>query len=201
MKPYVLWVVLALLSAQVSAMTVVVVGDSLSAGYGLRPNEGWVSLMGKTLSPHHRVVNASVSGETSAGGLTRLPAILRQQKPDVVIVALGGNDGLRGLPLDEMAGNLEKMLHQVRAAGASPVLVGMALPPNYGEAYVRSFAQVYAKLARQSQVVFVPMLLAGFETRQSWFQADGIHPTAVAQPTMLNHVLKALNPLLAKKRS
>lgn len=200
MKPYILWVVLALLSAQVSAMTIVVVGDSLSAGYGLRPNEGWVSLMDKALSPQHRVVNASVSGETSAGGLTRLPAILRQQKPDVVVVALGGNDGLRGLPLDEMGGNLQKMLDQIRAAGATPVLVGMALPPNYGEMYVHSFAQVYAKLARQSRVAFVPMLLAGFETRQAWFQADGIHPTATAQPTMLSHVLKVLNPLLVTKR-
>lgn len=181
------------------AARVVVFGDSLSAGYGLSQGQGWVHLLQQQLGTSHQVINASLSGETTAGGLARLPAVLKQQRPEVLILELGGNDGLRGLPLGAMQDNLAAMIKLAKTAKARVLLIGIALPPNYGPDYGAKFQQVYAKLARQSQVALVPQLLAGFEQNLALFQADGIHPVAQAQPRIVSNVLPKLQPLLVKK--
>ncbi|ASJ25095.1 arylesterase [Laribacter hongkongensis] len=182
------------------AATVMVFGDSLSAGYGLKAGEGWVSLLARELAPRHRVINASVSGETSAGGLTRLPAALQQHKPDVLILALGGNDGLRGLPPAELRDNLDRMVELARARRTRVLLVGIELPPNYGPRYTREFAAVYDEVARNRKLPLVPSLIAGFGADRSMFQPDAIHPVAAAQPRMLSVVKPALQPLLKDAR-
>lgn len=193
---FIVFLCLSLGATLASAATVVVFGDSLSAGYGLKPGEGWVELLRRDLGPGHKVVNASLSGETSAGGITRLPAVLAQHKPDVLILELGGNDGLRGLPVDELRRNLNRMVALGRQAGARPLLVGIELPPNYGRDYTAGFKAVYTELARREKVPLVASLVAGFEARRVWFQPDGIHPAAVAQPAMLANVKVKLLPLL-----
>lgn len=175
-----------------------VFGDSLSAGYGLKAGEGWVSLLARELAPRHRVINASVSGETSAGGLTRLPAALQQHKPDVLILALGGNDGLRGLPLPAMQDNLNQMVRLAQSQKARVLLVGMALPPNYGPEYGNKFQAVFRDVAAARKTALVPLLVKGFERDLGKFQPDGIHPAASAQGQMLENVLPALLPLLPK---
>ena len=184
-----------LLSAPGWAATIMVFGDSLSAGYGLRPGEGWVDLLRQAL-PVHQVVNASQSGETTAGGLSRLPAALARHKPDIVILGLGGNDGLRGLPPDDMRANLEQMVAMSAQSKARVLLVGMALPPNYGQAYGRAFQMVYSDLAKQRKLPFVPLLVEGFATDRTRFQADGIHPNASAQGQMRDSVLKVLRGMV-----
>jgi acyl-CoA thioesterase-1 len=184
-----------LLSAPGWAATIMVFGDSLSAGYGLRPGEGWVDLLRQAL-PAHQVVNASQSGETTAGGLSRLPAALARHKPDIVILELGGNDGLRGLPPDDMRANLEQMVAMSAQSKARVLLVGMALPPNYGQAYGRAFQMVYSDLAKQRKLPFVPLLVEGFATDRTRFQADGIHPNASAQGQMRDSVLKVLRGMV-----
>ncbi|GHD80000.1 arylesterase [Vogesella fluminis] len=181
------------------AARIVVFGDSLSAAYGLRPEQGWVRLLQQQLGSTHQVVNSSLSGETTAGGLARLPAVLRQQRPDVLILELGGNDGLRGLPLPAMQDNLSAMVRLAQRAGARVLLIGMALPPNYGPDYGAKFRQVYDKVARRHKVPLVPLLVAGFEQDLALFQGDGIHPVAEAQPRMVRNVLPALTPLIARK--
>ena len=173
-----------------------VLGDSLSAGYGLKTGEGWVSLLQKDLGAKHKVVNASISGDTSAGGLTRLPALLKQHRPQVVIVELGGNDGLRGLPVAQVRANLARIIEQSRKSGAKVLLVGIALPPNYGKPYVEQFQRAYTDLARQYQLAFVPLLVKGFEADRASFQADGIHPLAKVQGRMMQTVKAQLLPLL-----
>lgn len=181
------------------AARIVVFGDSLSAAYGLRPEQGWVRLLQQQLGSTHQVVNSSLSGETTAGGLARLPAVLRQQRPDVLILELGGNDGLRGLPLPAMQDNLSAMVRLAQRAGARVLLIGMALPPNYGPDYGAKFRQVYDKVARRHKVPLVPLLVAGFEQDLALFQGDGIHPVAEAQPRMVRNVLPALTQLIARK--
>lgn len=185
-----------ILAMPASAATVMVLGDSLSAGYGLKAGEGWVSLLQKELGAKHKVINASISGETSAGGLTRLPALLKQHRPQLVIVQLGGNDGLRGLPVSQMRTNLGRIIEQSRQSGAKVLLVGITLPPNYGKPYVAQFQRVYSDLARQNQLAFVPLLVKGFETDRASFQADGIHPVAKVQGRMMQTVKVKLLPLL-----
>lgn len=180
------------LALPVSAATLMVFGDSISAGYGLPPGQGWVSLLARELGSGHRVVNASLSGETTAGGLSRLPQALQRHHPDWVILELGGNDGLRGLPLADMRANLQAMIRLCRQARARVLLVGIALPPNYGPAYTGAFQAVYANLARTQQIAFVPQLMAGFAGDLRQFQPDGIHPTAAAQPRMMHTVRAAL---------
>jgi len=184
------------LALPVPAATILVFGDSLSAGYGLSPGQGWVSLLQHQLGGSHQVVNASQSGETTAGGLSRLPQALKAHKPQVVVLELGGNDGLRGLPLAVMQANLDTMIRASRAAGARVLLVGMALPPNYGRPYTEQFHSVYDTLAQQHRLAYVPLLVAGFETDRRRFQADGIHPIAAAQPQMMQTVYRQLRPLL-----
>ncbi len=187
-----------------AARTVMVFGDSLSAAYGLASSQGWVSLLAGRLSQEGRpwkVVNASVSGETTAGGLSRLPADLARHHPSVVLIELGANDALRGQPISEIRTNLERMIRLVRKARAQPVLVGIMIPPNYGIDYVREFREVFPALAKANDVPLVPFLLEGVVEHPELFQADQLHPTAAAQPRILDNVWRALEPLLAKKRS
>lgn len=181
------------------AAKVVVFGDSLSAAYGLRTEQGWVSLLQQNLGPKHQVINASLTGETTAGGLARLPAVLKQHRPDILVLELGGNDGLRGLPLPAMQQNLLQMGRLAEKNASKVLLVGMALPLNYGPDYGNKFRKVYEDVSRQGKWPLVPLLVAGFETDLSQFQPDGIHPVASAQPKMLQNVLPALARLLPKK--
>jgi acyl-CoA thioesterase-1 len=199
---------------------VLVVGDSLSAEYGLARNAGWVKLLGDRLAEQvtrqaaksaqspkavngaqtaseYSVVNASISGETTSGGRTRLPALLRQYQPAVVVIELGANDGLRGLSLPALRDNLRAMIRAGRAARARVLLIGIQIPPNYGREYADRLVAVYAELAREENVALVPFLLAGFADQLDMFQADRVHPTAQAQPKMLANVWPHLRPLLA----
>ena len=184
------------------APVVLVVGDSLSAEYGLARGQGWVALLQQRLAksmPQARVVNASVSGDTTAGGRSRLPSLLKQHAPTVVVIELGGNDALRGLPLQGTRDNLQAMTRASQAAGAKVLLLGMQVPPNYGGAYGRDFAAVFPEVAKQNKAAWLPFLLAGIADApdaSSWFQADRIHPTAKAHPRMLENVWPLLQPLL-----
>jgi len=201
----------ALLSAAVSlliawpaaARTLLVFGDSLSAAYGLSPDQGWVHLLGERAAriDGWHVVNASVSGETTAGGLRRLPADLARHKPAMVVIALGANDALRGQPIAGIRDNLEKMVRLARQARAEPVLVGIMIPPNYGIDYAEQFRALYPALAAKNRVPIVPFLLEGIADKPDLFQADQLHPTASAQPIILDNVWKTLEPLLRKPAS
>jgi acyl-CoA thioesterase-1 len=179
--------------------TILVYGDSLSAAYGLAQDAGWAKLLQARLKQErmdYTVTNASISGETTSGGAARMAEALRTHKPAVVILALGANDGLRGLPLAQMRANLAQMVRASRQAGSRVLLVGMRLPPNYGETYTRQFVQTYADLAREYKTALTPFLLEGVADRRESFQADNLHPVAEAQPMILDNVWKALAPLL-----
>jgi len=183
---------------------VLVFGDSLSAAYGLSPAQGWVHLLGdrvKQTSPGWTIVNASISGETTAGGLRRLPEDLKRHKPALVVIALGANDALRGQPLAGIRDNLEKMIRLARQARAEPVLVGLMIPPNYGIDYAQGFRDLYGDLAKKQKVAIVPFLLEGIAEKPELFQADQLHPVAAAQPVVLDNVWKTLGPLLRKPAS
>lgn len=183
------------------APTIIVFGDSLSAAYGIRVEEGWVSLLQKRLTSQgygYRVVNASVSGETTAGGLARLPRALELHRPSVVILELGGNDGLRGLSLDQMRTNLDSMIRQSRAAGARVLLTGMRVPPNYGPAYTEKFHGLFADLAQRYRLPLVPFLMENVALEKSLMQADGLHPNEKGQPLLLDEIWPQLQPLLKK---
>jgi len=187
-----------------AARTVLVFGDSLSAAYGLATGEGWVRLLGERIKGaglDWRVVNASASGETTAGGLRRLPEDLKRHKPAVVVIALGGNDALRGQPIAGIRANLEQMIRFARQARAEPVLVGLMIPPNYGIEYAAEFRDLYPKLAAKHRAAHVPFLLDGIADRPDMFQADQLHPTAAAQLRILDNVWKAVEPLLRKRAS
>jgi acyl-CoA thioesterase-1 len=184
-----------------AARTVLVFGDSLSAAYGLATSQGWVSLLGERIARDKldwRVVNASVSGETTAGGLRRLPEDLKRHNPALVVIALGANDGLRGQPVAAARANLEEMIRLARAARAEPVLVGLMIPPNYGIDYAREFRELYPQLARKSRVPLVPFLLDGIAERRELFLPDQLHPSAAAQPLILDNVWPTLEPLLRR---
>ena len=184
--------------------TLLVFGDSLSAAYGLSTNQGWVHLLSERAARSGldwRVVNASVSGETTAGGLRRLPADLKLHKPNVVVIELGANDALRGQPLAGIRANLERMIRLVREARAEPVLVGIMIPPNYGIDYASGFREIYADIAKRERVAFVPFLLEGIADRPDLFLPDQLHPAAPAQPRILDNVWVALEPLLRKRAS
>ncbi len=183
---------------------IMVYGDSLSAAYGLNPNEGWVSLMERSLQSQKgqpprniRVVNASISGETTAGGANRIRNDLAKHKPNIVVLALGANDGLRGLAVKEMRANLVKMLDAIRDSGARAILVGIQIPPNYGIEYAASFRDTFAQLARERKLPLVPFLLDGIAEDLANFQADRLHPTAAAQPRILRNVLPAVEQTLS----
>lgn len=188
-----------------TAPVVLVVGDSISAGYGLPSGAGWVSLLEKKLAAEHyphRVVNASISGDTTAGGRERLPALLARYHPAVAVIELGGNDGLRGGSLDAMRENLEAMVVAAQKAGARVLVVGIRVPPNYGPAYVQRFAAIFSEVAKARKAALVPFLFEGFGEDNAMFQPDRIHPVAAAQPRLLDNVWPALEPLLGapKKR-
>ena len=195
---------LALAAPAAAQRTVLVFGDSLSAAYGLAPQQGWVHLLGERIARAQlpwKVVNASVSGETTSGGLRRLPEDLRRHQPATVVIELGANDALRGQPAAAIRDNLERMIRLVRDARAEPVLVGIMIPPNYGIDYANEFRQLYAGLAKKHRVALVPFLLAGIEEKRDFFQADQLHPTAAAQPLILDNVWPTLEPLLRKRAS
>ncbi len=182
-------------SALASQPVILVFGDSLSAEYGLKRGSGWVNLMQDRLKEQgfpHRIVNASVSGETTAGGKARLSAVLKKHRPNLVILELGGNDGLRGLPIAQTRNNLRSMASLATNTGAKTLMVGIRVPPNYGTDYARQFDQLFATVARELSLPLVPFLLEGIAENPHMFQADGIHPNEQAQPTMLNHVWTAL---------
>ena len=187
--------------AQDKSPVLLVVGDSVSAGYGLTGGQGWVELLSKKLAAEgyrYRVVNASISGDTTAGGRARLPALLAQHKPVVVVVELGGNDALRGGKLATTRDNLDAMVVASQAAGAKVLVVGMEIPPNYGPAYAREFRDLYTSVSSTRKVPLVPSFFAGFGEDLSFFQADRIHPTAQAQSRLLDNVWPQLVPLLKR---
>jgi len=179
--------------------TVMVLGNSISAAYGLQTEageRGWVELMRERLGPRHRVVNASISGDTTVGGLARLPGTLAAHKPDIVIIELGGNDGLRGYPVASIRANLLAMARAVLAAGARPVLAGMRMTPNLGPRYTRAFRRMYPDVAAETGAALVPFILEGIALDENLMQRDGIHPNAKAQPLLLDNVWPVLEPLL-----
>jgi acyl-CoA thioesterase-1 len=181
------------------AATLLVLGDSLSAAYGIGPKEGWVTLLEERLQQKrfdYSVVNASISGETTSGGATRIGEALQRARPAVVIVALGGNDGLRGLPVGQMTTNLSRIIAAAKSRGARVLLVGIRVPPNYGARYARGFEAAFVEVAGRHRVPLVPHILEGIGDRRELMQEDNIHPTATAQPQILENIWPALEPLL-----
>lgn len=199
MRVFSLLLLIVLTGAAQAAPTLLVLGDSLSAAYGIPRETGWVNLLSLRLheqkSPY-QVVNASVSGETSAGGLTRLPSLLATHRPRLLILALGANDGLRGLPPQQTARNLENIIALTEKQGGKILLVGMQMPPNYGATYAGKFQAVFTEVAKKRKVPLVPFLLDGIATQADRFQSDGLHPTAQAQPQLLDTIWRSLAPML-----
>ena len=188
-------------SAHSASKTILVLGDSLSAEYGIARGAGWVTLLEKRLKQEQvdaTIVNASISGETTSGGRARLPALLDQHRPSVVVIELGGNDGLRGLPLASAEANLRAMIDESKKSKAKVLLVGMQIPPNYGRDYAEKFISIYNKLSRETKSALVPFLLEGVATRPQMFQPDRIHPVAEAQPLMLENIWPQLKTLLVR---
>ena len=186
-----------------AAGTILVYGDSLSAAYGLAQREGWVALLEERLRQgkfDYTVANASISGETSAGGASRIGESLARAKPAVVVVTLGSNDGLRGLPVAQMKANLGRIVKASQEARAKVLIVGSRMPPNYGPTYTRQFHEAFAELAKEHRTGYVPFLLDGVADRRELFQPDNLHPTAEAQPLMLENIWPLLRPMLAKSR-
>lgn len=200
------WCIVLCMAASAAAQdglpVILVVGDSVSAGYGLPGGEGWVNLLAQKIKAdgyRYSVVNGSISGDTTAGGKARLPALLTEHKPALVIIELGGNDALRGGPLAATRSNLDAMVATAQGAGAKVLLIGMEMPSNYGPAYVREFRALFADVAKTHHVPLVPSFFAGFGDDLAFFQPDRIHPTAAAQPRLLANVWPALQPLLRRK--
>ena len=194
---------LFLTASHAGAATILVFGDSLSAGYGLPQDKSWVHLLQSRLKEErlgYAVANASVSGETTTGGARRIAEALKKHQPRIVVIELGANDGLRGQDLDVMRRNLEAMVEASRKAKADVLLVGMRLPPNYGTAYTEKFQQTFVEVARSRKIALVPFLFEGFAEELRYFQADRVHPTADAQALMLDTVWKGLRPLLEQRR-
>lgn len=198
-----LFLLLFLVSAASSVLaedkTILVMGDSLSAAYGMPREAGWVALLEDKLKAHesdYTIINASISGETTAGALARLPAALKKHNPAIVIIELGGNDGLRGIAISEFSSNLTAMIEQSQAAGAQVLLTGMRLPANYGPEYTEKFFAVYQKLAKKYGTALVPFLLKGVALQPQYTQADGLHPNAQAQAVLLANVWPYLQPML-----
>jgi acyl-CoA thioesterase I len=187
------------LTAEPEQRAIVVLGDSISAGYGIQREQGWVHLLDQALAQREEpwfAVNASISGETTGGGRARLQGVLDEHNPAIVIIELGGNDGLRGYPVEKIRTNLQAMVDMVRANDATPMLVAMRIPPNYGPRYTRAFDNVFAEVAADKDALYVPFLLEEVALADNMMQEDGIHPTAEAQPLLLNAVWDHLLPLL-----
>jgi len=189
--------------AALAAPKILVYGDSLSAAYGIAQARGWVSLLEERIRREkldYSVVNASISGETTSGGLSRLRQTLDEHRPAIVILELGANDGLRGLPVAEAKNNLAAMIRMAQKSRARVLLVGVRMPPNYGPDYTREFDGAFAELARRHRVALVPFLLEGIAERRELFQADGMHPTEAAQPVLLDNVWRKLRPMIGRGR-
>lgn len=186
-------------SAAIANARILVWGDSLSAAYGISVKNGWVNLLKKELADEAVIINGSISGETTQGGLTRLPAALKRHKPDLIILELGANDGLRGFPPRVIKSNLQKMIEKSRQAGAQVILLGMRIPPNYGKAYSRQFESVFSSLAKTHQLPFIPFFLEKVITDLSLLQEDELHPTAAAQPLLLREILPTIKQTLKLK--
>ena len=185
--------------ARAEAPVILVLGDSLSAAYGIPAEQGWVSLLQRRLAERgfpHRVVNASISGDTSSGGLSRLPAALDRERPAVVILELGANDGLRGQPIPAMTANLARLIELAQQAEAKVLLAEMRIPPNYGPLYTQKFQAAFGELAQRYRLPLIPFLLEGVAGDPALIQDDGLHPRAEAQPRMLDHVWPVLEPVL-----
>jgi acyl-CoA thioesterase-1 len=198
----IVWILFGFREAVASDRTILVVGDSLSAAYGIRPDQGWVALLEKRLRSEgyaYEVVNASISGETTSGGVQRLPRALQLHAPGIVILELGANDGLRGLPLATTQGNLQKMVDLAKGAGARVLLVGMQIPPNYGPRYTTDFAHMYQELAAANSLPLVPFLLESVALDPARMQQDGLHPNAAGEPAVLDTLWPQLKPLLKNK--
>ncbi|WP_409267437.1 arylesterase [Massilia sp. BHUDP2] len=188
-------------SAYSAPKTILVLGDSLSAEYGIARGAGWVALLEQKLKAENipaKVVNASISGETTIGGRTRLPALLDQHKPNIVVIELGANDGLRGLPVASAEGNLRAMVDMAQKKNAKVMLVGMRMPPNYGRAYTESFFNMFKKISSDTKSPLVPFMLDGVADKPSLFQQDRMHPTAAAHPIILNNIWPQFAPLVKK---
>ncbi|MBU1425634.1 MAG: arylesterase [Gammaproteobacteria bacterium] len=197
LKIILLFAALALPQSSQAAKNILVFGDSLSAGYGIARDDSWVNLLQQELNKSHpqfKVVNASISGETTSGGLRRIGKALQQHTPAIVIIELGANDGLRGGPISEMEKNLNRIIAQAQKANARVLLLGIQLPPNYGPVYTRQFRALYPKLAKKHNVTLLPFMLEDIPPEQ--FQADNLHPIAAAQPLIMRNVLHSLMPLL-----
>lgn len=190
---------MAVISAAVPAETIVVLGDSISAAYGIEAEKGWVALLQKKLEAEkfpHRIFNESISGDTSAGGLARIDSALARHKPQLLLLELGANDGLRGLTPKQMKANLTEIIRRARQAGAQVLLLGMRLPPNYGKRYVEMFYNVYPELAEELDLPFVPFILEDVALKKELMQSDGLHPNADAQPIIAAKIGDYLLPLL-----
>jgi acyl-CoA thioesterase-1 len=182
--------------------TILVFGDSLSAGYGISVGQGWVALLQQRLAAQgygYRVVNASISGETTSGGSARLPQAIGQNQPAIVILELGANDGLRGLPMQTVQSNLENMLATIRKSGAKPLLVGVQLPPNYGARYAEQHTNMYKQIAAKQKVALAPSLMLNVGLAAHLMQNDGLHPNANGQPLLLENIWPHLKPLLERR--
>ena len=201
------WLGTALAAGTEAPTTILILGDSLSAEYGLQRGSGWVALLTQRLARERiaaQVVNASISGETTSGGRARLPALLQRHRPRQVVIELGANDALRGLPLRSSRENLSAMVAAAQAQGAQVVLVGMQMPPNYGKRYSEDFAQLFQDVAKAQRCALVPFFLKGVADREDardWFQHDGIHPLEKAHPVMLDNIWGALKPLLLGRQA
>lgn len=205
-KVWLSWCALLLLAASASAYsapkTLLVVGDSLSAEYGIARGSGWVALLERKLAAQKlaaSIVNASVSGETTSGGRTRMPALLAKHKPDVVVIELGANDGLRGLPVAAADANLRAMVAAAKQAGAAVLLVGMQIPPNYGRDYADKFSAMFGRISRDEKVALAPFMLDRVADKADLFQPDRLHPLASAHPLILDNIWPSLAPLLKAK--
>ena len=192
------------LAAQAAAPVILVVGDSISAGYGLPANVGWTTLLQQRLAAEHyphRVVNASISGDTTAGGRARLAGLLESNHPAITLIELGGNDGLRGGNLDMMAANLDAMVVAAQKAGSKVLVIGMRMPPNYGAEYVHRFEATFSEVAKKHKAAIVPFFFEGFGDDNAMFQPDRIHPVAAAQSKLLDNVWSALKPMLGARET
>jgi acyl-CoA thioesterase-1 len=196
------WLPAVIASATTTEPVILVVGDSLSAGYGIDIKQGWVTLLEQRLKTQgygYRVVNASVSGETSTGARGRLQKLLELHRPNIMILEIGANDGLRGMPIKQTKDNLTTLVTQAKAAGARVLIAGMQMPPNYGAKYTQEFAAVFADVAREQRQPLIPFFLDGIALDMQLIQADGLHPTAAAQPRLLDNVWPLLKPMLKKR--
>lgn len=183
--------------------TILIIGDSISAAYGINRQQGWANLLQtrlQTLNPDYKVINASISGDTTLNGLHRISPLLKRHRPDIVIIELGGNDGLRGLSLDEMEKNLGQMIRLSQQAGSQVVLIGIRMPPNYGAHFTRQFATIFQQLAQQYAIPLVPQILANIAEHPELMQPDGIHPQADAQSLIVDNIWPTLKTLLRSEK-